>query len=686
MSSQLIQKDQYSDESYQYDGFDPKTNDSAYSYTSARVMKRVYNKYDTKNKPKVFGYYTDWGQYDGRALSSPPSGSVDVGSRGRGVDFSQLSPTAYDKIIFGFTGIVGDKGANQYKIEQAAAWTGKKQYEMTILDPWGDCQAYFNNGFSSYKDFGFGPGTTYNGGSQEDCFKESHPNLQGVLGALLALKKKAALAGHDLALSFSVGGWTMSEIFHEMVKSDQAINTFVSSIVDFFQRFPSFSEIDIDWEYPNAAGAGNPHGPEDGANYQKLIAALRQAFNSHNRQDIKISIASSANVDVLQHSNIKGLLAAGLYGINVMTYDFFGTPWHEGLTNHTNLYKTEHSSYSLEEAVTYLLEQGVDPDVINVGYAGYSRSAKGAEISSFSPLKGTYEGNDTTVGTFESGCVEWYDVLYNYLDLENKSGRNGYQVYTDDVACADYLYSPTAKVFHSIDTPRSVREKARYVIEKGLGGIFTWTIDYDNGLLVNAAREGLGCPIVDKVIDMSPFYFKGINITGEDEGKPDEPNTPDKPAAAPVAKVEIKAFAGSSLLFCGQQSVNAACYEWSATQGAVIAAPHAEQTAVVLPNVSVDTLISITLAVTNESGERATAVFALTVVPKDDTDEQPETPDEPETPSQYQQWIATQIYTEGNLVSHKGVDYRANHWSQGDEPGLSTTTGQYGFPWSVLVA
>jgi hypothetical protein len=44
---------------------------------------------------------------------------------------------------------------------------------------------------------------------------------------------------------------------------------------------------------------------------------------------------------------------------------------------------------------------------------------RNAELESLSPLKGTYNpGNGTTVGTFESGTNEWYDVIYNALSRE----------------------------------------------------------------------------------------------------------------------------------------------------------------------------------------------------------------------------------------------------------------------------
>lgn len=142
------------------------------------------------------------------------------------------------------------------------------------------------------------------------------------MGGLRDLQQKAKQQGHNLVLSMSIGGWTMSNGFHEMSKTDSSRKTFAAGVVKLFKQFPMFSEVDIDWEYPNAEGNGNPHGPEDGANYALLIAELKKQLSAAGRSDVKISIASSAVVSTLEYSNVKALLDAGLYAINVMTYDF----------------------------------------------------------------------------------------------------------------------------------------------------------------------------------------------------------------------------------------------------------------------------------------------------------------------------------------------------------------------------
>ncbi|GAA1165423.1 hypothetical protein F4556_006817 [Kitasatospora gansuensis] len=144
------------------------------------------------------------------------------------------------------------------------------------------------------------------------------------------------------------------------------------------------------------------------------------------------------------------------------------------------------------------------------GVSTISNNARNAQITSWSPLLGTYTpGDGTTVGTFESGRTEWFDILTNHLGLEYQGGRNGFVLFTDLRADADYLYNPQSQVFISLDTPRTVRAKAQYAAERQLGGLFIDAADADNGLLSNAAREGLGAKETDQVIDMAPYYFTG---------------------------------------------------------------------------------------------------------------------------------------------------------------------------------
>ncbi|EBG5295018.1 chitinase [Salmonella enterica subsp. enterica serovar Portland] len=688
-TSKLIQGDTLTETTHAANGFDPATSDDKISYTSARVAKPVYNKYkNSTTKPKVFGYYTDWSQYDSRLQG-------DMSQPGRGYDLTNVSPTAYDKLILGFVGITGFKKIDTEErdvVAEAAALCGKVKYEPTFLDPWGDFQSYINLGFET-------------SGWDIDPKTVTQANTKGMLGALRDMQAKAKAAGHTLALSMSIGGWSMSNGFHETAASDSSRKIFAKGVVKLFKQFPMFSEVDIDWEYPNNEGAGNPFGPEDGANYVLLIAELRKQLDSAGLSNVKISIAASAVTTIFDYAKVKDLMAAGLYGINLMTYDFFGTPWAETLGHHTNRKALEEGGWAVETIVDHLLAEGFSAERINIGYAGYTRNARQAEIESLSPLKGSYNpGTGVTTGSFESGTNEWYDVIYSYLDLENQKGRNGFNVYTDQVADADYLYNPESKLFLSLDTPRTVKAKGEYAAKLGLGGVFTWTIDQDNGVLVNAVREGLGYEIESEVIDMEPFYFEGINVENDEEQSGSDDTQ--KVNHAPKAAIELMVVGGSTVQLSGAGSSDEdndeLSFSWGVPSQIAVADKTAEIIEVVVPEVSEKTAFQFTLFVRdcyNEPSSQQrfvlTAVPALsqvqpepeeeeeTIVPVPD-EEEDTTPAEDDTPaddtaSPYAQWDASTIYGANwgtfEIVSWKGHNYQVKWWSVGDQPDLNCGAG-----------
>ncbi|MFV0264872.1 MAG: glycosyl hydrolase family 18 protein [Kluyvera sp.] len=682
-TSKLIQNDTLTETSNAADGFNPAKDDVKLSYTSARVAKPVYNKYKASTtKPKVFGYYTDWSQYDSRL-----QGDDLPDNRGRGYDLTNVSPTAYDKLIFGFVGITGFAKIDtneRDEVAEAAALCGKVKYEPTFLDPWGDFQSYINLGFET-------------SGWDVDPRTVTQANAKGLLGALRDMQAKAKQQGHTLALSMSIGGWSMSNGFHETAASDSSRQIFAKGVVKLFKQFPMFSEVDIDWEYPNNEGAGNPFGEEDGANYALLIGELRKQLDSAGLSHVKISIAASAVTSIFDYAKVKDLMAAGLYGINLMTYDFFGTPWAETLGHHTNRKALVAGGWSVETIVDHLLAEGFSADRINIGYAGYTRNARQVEIESLSPLKGSYTpGAGETTGTFESGTCEWYDVMYNYLDLENQKGRNGFNVYTDQVADADYLFNPESKLFMSLDTPRTVKAKGEYAQKLGLGGVFTWTIDQDNGVLVNAVREGLGYEMESETIDMEPFYFEGINVEQDEEKEED---TTTDVNHAPKAAIELLVVGGSTVQLSGEGSSDedddALSYSWGVPSEITVADKTAAVIELVVPEVSGKTAFQFTLFVRDALGEPSSQQrFVLTAVPaisqvQPEPEEEviipdPVEPEEDTTPadeatSPYAQWNASTVYG-GNwgsfeIVSWKGHNYQVKWWSMGDQPDLNCAAG-----------
>ncbi|EFA83760.1 glycosyl hydrolase family chitinase [Heterostelium album PN500] len=487
--SKLVQDDQLTLETYKATGFNAaKDATDKLSYTSARVMKPVYNAY-SKSDFIVAGCCSSASQYDDRL-----DGNKDVSRAGRGYDFTLVKPDAYDKITVAEVGILGDTGKRAVEIIEAANQFGVTlKWSPTFTDSYGSVLTGRNVGFKN---------------SVDDARNHyDQASAQGVLGGLRLMKEK----NPNLILSIVVGGWSMSQAFHYMAMDANNRAAFIDGIMDIYSRFEMLNHLDLSWDYPSSQGdRANTYDDCDSANFILLISELRKKFDSKKRSDVVINIKLPSRVDYLKKIDVQGLIKAGVHGLYVESFHFFGSGYSESLIHQTNLNKYMGSSYSIEEAVEHLLSLDIPAKQIFIGYAGFGRAAAGATIEKVSPLSGSYDKNANPIGMFEVGVIEYADMMYNFMDFENQTGRNGYILYTDTVADADFLYNPTTKVFISFDTPRSVRSKAEYVKTNGLGGLFTHAIDQGRGLLVNAAREGFGCQTdYNRVIDMTSLYLQG---------------------------------------------------------------------------------------------------------------------------------------------------------------------------------
>lgn len=494
-----------------------KDSDPYLTYTSARKLKMVPNSYNTKDSDySVFCYVGDWAQYDDRYEDFCEV----VG--GRGFDYTRLGTLPYNKIVMGFLGHVGfdDLGDMPEKVSEAGQHFGvRTKGSATFTDPDGDAGNYRNCGFKYWM---AAPGSEYD---QDNC--------QGLLGALRVIHNN-----EGKSLSFSLGGWSMSYAFSDICSSASLRNTLVESILTIKNKFPMFTHIDLDWEYPGSRGAGNPFKEGDGVYFATFIEELTAACEETSI-DLGISIAVSANLDTLAAAQIdetaQRLNNCGVR-FNLMSYDLFtiGAAGERGaIGHHTNLKKPSgngSSEHSTEAAVEYLIECGVNKANIFIGFAGYTRNARNSTLTNVSPLSGNFDAQgQLTVGTFEHGVTELPDLLSNYLDLEgmlavlkdtddiieaNKAqfAATGFVLCTDTIADADFLHNPETGLFMSIETPRTVKAKAEYVKNNGLGGLFIWTGDQDNGLLANAAWEGLGLTPNEANINMEPYYqLRGVD-------------------------------------------------------------------------------------------------------------------------------------------------------------------------------
>ena len=448
--------------------------------------RQYSNTYSNDNdKPKVTAYLSNWSHY----------------SQGYQPNIEELAK--YDTVLLSFFGLcgteVGDLGVTGGVdgLKKSCEKYNLDKFELSMTDDYADLEKVFPEMGMSWK-----PDLTW-----------LSPEPNGLLGVMKKLHEDKGTR-----VGISIFGWSLSNIASDAVKPENR-SIFIASLVGFVKAYPFIGQLDIDWEYPGIQGASeNVFDPvNDARNYREFIAELRLALNKINRDDIVLGIASGAPHDKIDAAKLKSLVEVGVDNIHLMTYDFSGQ-WDKSLSHHTNLFSTYPYSWSADRAIQYMINDlDIPSKNIQLGYANYSRNALSDSISRFSPLLGQFTPQANTVGTFEATVTTVNDLFTNYVNVDQHSkmtGINGFKLYTDKSANADYLYNDKSKLFMSIDTPRTVYSKAKYVLKHDLGGIFTWMADHDEGLMLNAAREGLGYQPINQVFDMSKTINTcGINIT-----------------------------------------------------------------------------------------------------------------------------------------------------------------------------
>lgn len=453
--------------------------------------QKVFNKYEASEQLlPVSGYMSNWGVY------------------GRQFNVQDIIGK-YDKIIYSFVGLcgteIGDPTVTSAvtAIKKNCDAANKEKFEIAFTDLNSD----INNDF--------GAGANWNA-----TFYTGQEKAGGIIGVL----RDAKVADPGLELALSVGGWSLSEPFSRMAESKANRTTFINSAIEWFKLYPMFDQIDIDWEYPGGGGAElNSWSEKDGEHYLLLIKELRAALDKNGFANKKIAIAAAAPKDKLVASNLKALVNNGVDYIHLMTYDFMGE-WQNKLAHHTNLSGSlsyiedgKESFNSAESSIDFMVnELGIPSETIMIGYAGYSRNAGSVNLESASPLIGSFIPGTSTHDSFETGVAELFDYQGKLIDYSatGAQGLQGFELYTDIDANADFLYNNQTKQFLSIDTPRTVYAKAKFAKENNLGGIFAWMADHDPGYHINAAREGLGYKALLTELDMNELNKAcGINVS-----------------------------------------------------------------------------------------------------------------------------------------------------------------------------
>jgi len=319
---------------------------------------------------------------------------------------------------------------------------------------------------------------------------------QPLRGHFNQLRKLKAKYPHVKVVA-SLGGWTDSTWFSDAARTPQAREQFVTSCIDRYilGNLPEqngaggpgtgsgvFDGIDIDWEYPIAAGLPDNHyHPDDDQNFVLLLQEFRRQYQAIGRPDLLLTAAVPGPNQAGQYRMSEAHPYLDL--VAVMTYDLRGD-WSPTTGHHTNLFNSPLDPAPEPERISadatlriYRDRFGVPAEKLLIGAAFYGRAWKEVgpqQDGLFQPGKPRGEGGN------------------NYRDLILKM-RQGYQRFWDEGAQAPWLYNAQERVFYSFDDPQSVTLKAQYIKQHGMGGVMFWEIsaDDDEGTLTSTIYHEL---------------------------------------------------------------------------------------------------------------------------------------------------------------------------------------------------
>lgn len=410
--------------------------------------------------PIVGAYFVEWGVY-GRKYTADM------------VPFDKIT-----HLLYGFIPICGRNEAlllsgladGHAALQRACA--GKKDFEVTIHDPWAALEMPKAN------------------------FKE------------LAKKKQQY---PNVKILPSIGGWTLSDPFFELAGDASKRATFISSVKRFLQEHTFFDGIDIDWEYPGGGGA-NPNlgSAADTANFTVLMTELRQALDQLGQEKGRRYLltsavgATEAKIAKVEYGKLFANPQKPIVDlIFAMTYDYYG-PWKDNTARghmaglHQPTQKLQEGFFG-DATIRSMLSAGVPPQNLALGVAMYGRAWQGVQFKNGSALSLDLSDSANNGQAWAAEAGMWEAGIMDYKFIASKY-RNaaGYTYAFDPIAKAPYIYSLEQGRFISFEDPCSTLAKYDYAQKKKLAGLFAWEIDGDDAdyslLKAMSGKVSVSCP------------------------------------------------------------------------------------------------------------------------------------------------------------------------------------------------
>ncbi|KAI1303902.1 Acidic mammalian chitinase [Halotydeus destructor] len=266
-------------------------------------------------------------------------------------------------------------------------------------------------------------------------------------------KVMVAVPGYD---DDGQGTYEMSK----MAMTREGRESFVKSLIEFLYRH-NLDGVVIDWRFP---GIGSGGGGKDKGNFSQLIALLKRLF-------LKTGHILGAHVGVKpEHDSSYDIpyILTYLDFVDMHTFNYFGG-WESKAGHNAPLYahpnNTNRRRDNVNSSVSYWLAktQSSSSSKLSLGIPAFGWNQLLIDPKQVMPFADTLGGGGGTVGV----------VAYtDYCRLENHTQYWFYN-WNAPVSVRDQQWIQGENII-------SVRKKVDFARDKNLGGIFLWTLNWDD--------------------------------------------------------------------------------------------------------------------------------------------------------------------------------------------------------------
>uniref|UniRef100_A0A8H8CJD7 Chitinase n=1 Tax=Psilocybe cubensis TaxID=181762 RepID=A0A8H8CJD7_PSICU len=318
----------------------------------------------------------------------------------------------------------------------------------------------------------------------------------------LALLKRliacAKASGFGTKIALSIGGWNGSQWFSHLCASANNRMTFVQTIQNVVNTY-ELDGIDLDWEFPNAKGAGNPYSAHDAANFLLLIQSLRSALGPAKIISAAVQHAPWAGADGTTLNDVSAY-AESLTYINIMNYSVWGTsapgpnaPLGHAIKNQRRVQTTAEAALLRWKTAGFpsgqillglplfghvfkskktALNGGTPPTPTDHILSFASHTFKGAHKAVYVKDLGKKPNSRGALSAWWGKPIAFKDIVASGALVKRFDGNyghgDGFTMGWDDPSSTPYIFNVEKKTLITFDNTRSLAAKVKFAQENDL--------------------------------------------------------------------------------------------------------------------------------------------------------------------------------------------------------------------------